>query len=333
MIKNTTNKRAQLTQTTLITIIILILSAAIILFFFKTLYLDKQIDREACRASVEIRDNLILRGEGFLPEMAPLKCKTEEIKISTDNPELIKKYLSNAMYDCWWMMGEGKKTPFAESSLKEFGLSKVRSSCVICSTIQFSDNLKKKNLQLDLAQYMSTTKIPLKNITYLDYFSDEINAKLPTGADIPKVSTNQDYVVLFMGIKGDELWEPIAHDAELIVGGLIGNTMVFGPSATGSLLKVGGNLMSKSVTIGGRALSTSGSSVYGSIGGVTTKLGWIGAVIAVAFMATQTAVTANNQQIAAQHCDGEKKGCYQVMMIPLNYTNLNNVCSNIESIP
>lgn len=307
MIKNITNKRAQLTQTTLITIIILILSAAIILFFFKTLYLDTQIDREACRASVEIRDNLILRGEGFAPEMAPLKCKTEEITISKDNPDLIKKDIANAMYNCWWMMGEGKRTPFAESSYRAFqlpGKGNAQTVCVICSTIKFSENLQKKNLQLNIGEYMANTKVPLKNMTYLQYFIDDPTEDLKNIAEISPLSTNKDYTIIFMGVRGKEFWDVLTADAVAV--GLIG---------------------------AGTFVLPGGTQILSKLGQVVIKNPYVAAIVISGALLTQGASTAYSNHYVATKCDGNWEGCYQVILGPLTAEEISQNCQNVESIP
>jgi len=335
-------KRGTIVQTTLISILIVLMSAAIIFFFLKALPYKEQVDIEACHNSVILRDNAILRGEGPLPEI-PLNCKTQEIEIATTNKDTIQREIANQMYNCWWMLGEGKMNFFSESSWKEFGLGNVKSSCVICSNIMFDEKLKEKNLRLDMASYIEQTRIPTKNMTYLEYFTDEKDAVLPTDVEAPEITTDKDYVILFMSMEGDELWEPIAKDLGVVASSIVGSTFLIGPKATGSLLKSAGGLMKTGFTIGAKTQElvlvkgyqgwlttpTAGSKV----GGLTVKLGWVGVLAGAALVATQTIWTANNQAIVAQHCDGSKKGCSQVMLIPMNAANLSGVCNNIESIP
>ena len=330
------NKRGALTQTIIIGIIILIISAAIIFFFLKAFPYKETVDKEACHQSVILRSQQIAGLQPGQLAGIPLNCKTQEITITSSNEQFIKQEIANAMYDCWWMLGEGKMQFWSESAWKEFGLGNVKSACVVCSIIRFDNNLKEKNLHLDVASYMEQTKIPTKNLTYLEYFTQEQGAKLPTDVETVPITTDKDYAVIFMGIEGDELWEPIVNDLKVAAASLVGTTFLAGPSATGSLLKAAGGLMGKSFTLGSKLAPTSAGFARlagAKVGGLTVKLGWVGLIVGTAFVATQTIWTAHNQVIVAQHCDGSKKGCMQVMLLPMDASNIASVCNNIESIP
>jgi hypothetical protein len=327
--------------------------ATVMLFYFLKLWPGQSMtDKEACRNSVMLRSPDLLDAK---PQnsLVPLKCKTENIEITSQDPTKIKKRIAESMYDCWWMLGEGKVRFWTEGAAKSFGLGNIKSTCVICSTISFSDKLKKKNMNLDIATYLSETKIPLKNMTFLEYFTEEEGTRLPTDVDLVPIRTDQEYAVVFMGMESDELWEPIVKDLGIVLSGLGGTALVAnsvgGPKAVGSLFKWGGGILGKGFTFGTKSAqlaaqgyqgwtTTAAGSGFASgagaqIGGFTAKLGWIGAIIAVAFMATQTIWTANNQAIAAQRCDGSKKGCMQVMLIPFEANQIATMCNNIESIP
>ncbi|MEM4215138.1 MAG: hypothetical protein QW484_02120 [Candidatus Pacearchaeota archaeon] len=340
------NKRGVTVQSMLIGIIIVLLIAAIIFFFLKALPYKETVDKEACRNSVILRNNAILRGEEMLPETIPLNCKTQEITISSTNEDFIKREIANAMYDCWWMLGEGKMQFWSESTWKEFGLANVKASCVICSIIKFDKSVKAKNLKLDVASYMEQTKIPNKNITYLEYFTDETGAKLPTDVQAPPITTDSDYVILFMGIEGDELWEPILRDLEVaasLATGITGTSFIAGSAtggigggfrAAGSLWKSIGGVLGKSVTIGAGPHPNPWLALVGEkAGGVTIAAWQIIAFLTLALVTTQEIWTAKNQKIVAQRCNGERKGCMQVMLLPMDASTIGQVCSNIESIP
>ncbi|MEM2954851.1 MAG: hypothetical protein QW625_02810 [Candidatus Nanoarchaeia archaeon] len=327
------NKRGLTVQSMLIGIIIVVIGAAIIFLFIKSLPYKETVDKEACHQSVILRSQAIA---GLQPGQLlniPLNCKTQEITISSTNEDFIKREIANSMYDCWWMLGEGKMKFWSESTAKEFGLGNVKSTCIICSIIRFDKSVKAKNLRLDMASYMEQTKIPNKNVTYLEYFTDETGTKLPTDVQAPPITTDSDYVILFMGIEGDELWEPIVKDLGVVAGSLVGTTALFGPRATGSLLKGVGGLMSKGFDIGTKTVPGMGFKATKTIPALTIKLGWVGLLVGAAFVATQTIWTANNQAIVMQRCDGERKGCMQVMLLPMDASTIGQVCSNIESIP
>lgn len=179
------DKRGVTVQSTLIGIIIVILSAAIIFLFLRALPYRETVDKEACHNSVILRSSAILRGESIIPATMPLNCKTQEIVISSGNEEFIKREIANAMYDCWWMLGEGKLDFFPESGWKDWGvpgLGTSKANCMICATIKFEGAAKGK--QIELLNYLEETKIPTKNITYLEYFSEEPGAKLPVDSKL-----------------------------------------------------------------------------------------------------------------------------------------------------
>lgn len=302
------NKKAALVQYTLITIIILLVSAAIVLLFFKAFPFEETIDKEACRTSVALRNEAYLRGENILPEIVPLKCKTEKITITTENEEIIKRNLANAMYDCWWMMGEGKMQPFAESTWRSFAIpnkGNAESACVICSTIDFDKGAKNK--RIDLLPYLVTSKIPLKDITYFEYFTDKADKGLATQLNTVSIDTNKRYTVVFMGIRGKNFWDVLKADA-----GALGLT------AGATVFVGGGKVISKLI-------------------GVASKIpvwGWavIGA-LTVGTVVTQGITTAWDNAYVASRCDGEWEGCYQIILSELTPEQINNICRNIESIP
>lgn len=307
------NKKGSMIQSTLIGIIIVLLSAAIIFFFLKALPYKEQVDIEACHNSVVLRNNALVRGEGGLPEI-PLNCKTQEVEIKTTNEDSIKREIANQMYTCWWMLGEGKMKFLTDSLSKEYGIPigekgipfthNVKSSCVICSNIKFSDKLKEKNLQLDMASYMEQTKVPSRNITYLQYFTEQDDAVLPTDVDAPAITTDKDYIVLFMNIEGDSFWEVLKRDAATL--GIIG---------------------------GITSMSFGGKTIIGGAAKTILKHPIIAAIVITAVLGLQFTETQINSAVVGQRCNEEKKGCSQIMLIPMEAANLSGVCDNIESIP
>ncbi|MBS3073316.1 hypothetical protein J4465_00780 [Candidatus Pacearchaeota archaeon] len=308
LVKNIANKRAQLTQTTLITIIILILSAAIILFFFKTLYLDTQIDREACRASIELRSNSLTRGITGT-ELIPLKCKTEEIKINTDNSEIIKKDLANAMYDCWWQLGEGKIDFFSKDSWFNFLSDKdSQKACIICSTIEFEKGAKNK--QIDLTNYLAQTKVPLKNITYLQYFSGDNQAKEPLGLNVQKIDTNKKYFITFTGLRGGSWIKTITNAGTITVSGVL-----LGAGAGCIIGLVGG------------PIGCAGGAIAGGIGGLITS------GVSEGVGAIEDHIFSNMYCDNYVYGDDNRDGCFIMSIIEMTPESLTNQCRNVESIP
>ncbi|MEM4703139.1 MAG: hypothetical protein QXP53_01505 [Candidatus Pacearchaeota archaeon] len=333
MRKNKKNKRGVTIQSTIIVLIILIIGAAVLFFILKIIPYKSTAEKEACHQSVLLRGKSIM---GLEPGQAlvPLNCKTQHIEISSMNEETIKREIANAMYDCWWMLGEGKLQFWTENAWKEMGLGKVRSSCVICSTIKFDESVKRKALQLDMASYLEKTKITDSNITYLEYFTEEKGVTLPTDVEAPPITTDKDYIVVFSAIEGDEWWEPLLRDLE-IAGGLLGfSSLTIGPKATfGAVKGVGSALLKPTVSI---PVGTRAGMGFNAVTTVFAKVPYVAvglAIVASAVLTTQVATTLNNQNIVASHCDGERKGCMQVMLIPFNAANIAGVCNDIKSIP
>jgi len=165
-------KKGELTSKQLITIIILIISFVIILGFFFMLHLKSTIDKESCRNSVIMR--------GALPagkDMVQLKCKTQDVCLSmgggcdvsrkdmviikVDNENELIEEMAGLLYDCWWMMGEGK-VDYMSSGM---GISEAY--CSICDKIYFDSEIQKKYPEgisyLKIYDFMKTNKIPNKD--------------------------------------------------------------------------------------------------------------------------------------------------------------------------
>ncbi len=299
------NKRGMTVQSMLIGIIITILSAAIIFLFLRAFPFTSTVDKEACHNSVILRNNALLRGEGILPETIPLNCKTQDIKISTSNEEVIKRDIANSMYDCWWMMGEGKMDFFSESAWRDWGVpgaGTAKSSCVICSTITFEENAQ--GHQVDLLSYLEQTRVPSKNLTYLEYLSQEEKAELPTEIKVEKLDTNQNYAIVFMSIKGADIVGEIKNYI-----GFGGTTAFFVP-----------RLLAKGLTKIG-------------VKGATKLIPVVGWIIAIAEAAGHTITFFTSAHAAAMHCDGEREGCNAIILTPLTASDIAAQCQNIESIP
>ncbi len=341
--KNTSinKKAAGLVQATIISLIILVVGAAVILIFLHYFPFTQIVDKEACHNSV------ILRSQKLGEMLVPLKCKTQYITIDTSDEEKIKRIIADAMYDCWWMLGEGRYDFFPEKESVNFGLHKLESSCVICSVIKFSDKVKKENLNINIVEYLNNHIIPGKNITYVQYFSNSNETIRPADLKLaPTISTSKDYAIVFMGVKSPELWEPVVKDLGILVGG----AFLFGASsgaATGSLTKgiVGGfrgvgKLIQflkpiKTISTQGIMITETGARIplAETTMTVASKAG-ITALVALGItMIAQTGVTIWNQQIAATYCDGSKKGCFSLILTPLEASNITKYCTSIESIP
>jgi hypothetical protein len=185
----------------LIIIIILIISAAILIYFVTRMMQSGMDKREVCRQSVVLRSKSIM---GIEPgRVLPLNCETQVYKIKTMEENKIKKNIADALYDCWYMMGEGKLDFLSETDGKN--------ACVICGIIKFDEDLRGKKID-GIVDYLINTKIPGKNITYMEYFLEGNREKIEK--DILKeenfvdsLYTNQDYAIIFVIVEAPEAEE------------------------------------------------------------------------------------------------------------------------------
>jgi hypothetical protein len=205
-------KKGALVTYTIIGAILVIIAAAILFMIYNKV--PKNYDKDACHNSVLLRNNAFLRGDiipGVNTEIIPLQCKTEEVKINDADQETIKRTIADSMYDCWWMLGEGKINFFARKLTRS-------SYCVICSTIDFSDNVKERYPKIEnFDSYLINNKIPLHNETYMQYFTGkEIHAGDQNLAQQGSVNidTSKSYAVIYSLVKRDKLLE--------VVGGIAG---------------------------------------------------------------------------------------------------------------
>jgi len=345
MIINKKGLETQVLITTIIAIVSLIVIGVAIAKI--TGIIPSTLTQETCHSSVLAR-GVDIKGLEIGKFVTSLKCKTEYKcltmggecpkgyeKIPVVNEEEIKGELANSMHDCWWMLGEGKIQFWDESTMKSFGLGGATSTCSICSIIKFDDKIKSKNYSLDMAKYMSDTKIPGKSITYLEYFSNQRGVKLESGVEVPKIDAKEDYAVLFSGIKGTDFSEIIKNDVTLVAGGTAGSLAILGPSKTaGAIRWTAGKLGTRVLTSGSLEMTNAlggTTRILAGSGGVTA--GWVAAGLIALGLGVQGGVNLYNSGIVASYCDGNKKGCMQVMMVPWNAEQITTQCGNIESIP
>lgn len=184
------NKRGQTTQAVIISAVILLLTAAVLFYFFKILPYKETIDKEACHQSVLLRSQEILGLQPGQVLKVALNCKTQEIEIDSTNSDFIKREIANAMYDCWWMLGEGEKNFFSRGWTKD-------SYCVICARINFSETTQKKFSEIkNFDIYLAETKVPKKNITYAEYFTT-VEAPLEIQEGSINLDTKKEYLITY----------------------------------------------------------------------------------------------------------------------------------------
>lgn len=293
----------------ILVLIILILIGSLIIFTWLPQLLNKgTIDEAACSQSVTYRallNKVPGTGEGA-KRAIPLNCKTVDININSnykDETE-IEKQVSESMYQCWSMLGKGKLDFFDESYWKKAHLGTTQSACIICSRIKFDKNIQNKYSSIDITDYMQKTKIPLSDLTYMQYFSDEQGVEGGTGIRLVPLDTSKEYAIIYMGIKGESVEKLLKSDAGLIGGTGLLAWGIGGPGLVGAL--------------GKGILSVAGKPVL------------------LATLIFQEAFTIQGEIAAAMHCGGEEDptlGCNLAVLTEYNPSDISKYCDNIENIP
>ena len=228
------NEKKAITVRFIILLLVSLISFTIIVAWFRTFPYREIINKETCHQSVMLRS---MQGIGEITKRKiPLRCKTEHIIISESDEEQIKKKIANAMYDCWWMLGEGKLNFFPSKLTRE-------NYCIICSTIEFKSRARDK--KIDIYTYLKERTIPSKDESFLEYLSNG-NSEIVGEAEL--LDTNKEYAIVFSFFKGEFLTNILMSSGTAIIGakaGAIIGTIVPGPGTvvgTGIGFIVGGVL-------------------------------------------------------------------------------------------
>jgi hypothetical protein len=293
--------------------IIILLSGGVLLLSMPNLQklFSTTVDKDACRTSVLLRGEAIeaggqLLGGKVLIKDIPLRCKTEEIKITNPDPEIIKGEIANAMYSCWWQLAEGKKQFFAQDLTSE-------TYCVICSTIEFDKNVQEKTPEITgLGQWFSDNYVPGKNLTYWQYFTNNPKAVfIPTSGLVnEKYPTNQKYAIVFSLWTKQYLTKLITSTTTCVGTGFAGAKLgALGGAWIGTLIPV---------PVVGTVIGTGVGIVLGGAGGCAIGLFTGGAI-----------------QDAWDSLIGYGATYYTSMQgVPYNAQSLKNMnCTTLQSIP
>jgi len=158
-----------------------------------------------------------------------------------DENELIEE-MANLLWDCWWMMGEGK----VDYMTAKIGMGEAY--CSICSKVYFDDKIQEKYklengeggiLYKKVFDYMKANKIPDRDETYLfgiyklNSMDSVHDALLNKEIDIYtyKLDPKKEYVVMTAMTEGGWGAETVATVAGAVVGAAIG-TFWGGPLGT-----------------------------------------------------------------------------------------------------
>ena len=150
------------------------------------------------------------------------------IKVRSED-ELVEEMV-NILYDCWWMMGEGKIDYISA------GIGFDETYCSICSEVYFDNKIQSKyanGIKYEkLYDYMKQTKIPGKDESYLFYLFqlnslDSVRDGLLT-SDWPidiyeyKIMPNKEYVAVTATMKPTSSWEVVGGTVGGLIGGILG---------------------------------------------------------------------------------------------------------------
>ena len=228
------NKKAM--SETMVILLIFVLGA-IILFNFSgklSTFFKEDSDIETCRLSVLAQSqtrNIPVVNVGTPGTIVPLDCPRRILKVFEDKVEIkdkkstkykfkklseddINNLVAEELRLCWYRMAEGKRNIFENSWI--FG---DPYTCLICSEIQFDDELKGKSYG-GLLEYLKSRKIPKSDISYFAYLIRSQNnihllwGRLPWAQWTPwgygttdkidkddKINTNDKYSIYFIAYK------------------------------------------------------------------------------------------------------------------------------------
>jgi len=360
MDKKGLDRRAELTSIQIILIILAIMGFAIVLAALFLVDLGGYSEGDICRLSVLTRATTPSSGQALVP----LKCRTKKIciregflgdackdrfageedveyvRLSGSVPEKrekIEEIMSNAMFDCWNMMGQGKLDLFGDVSTT-FGFDPVKSSCVVCSRVAVDKSVSNETLYknrraadgsviyekdssgrripaIDTREYMENHQIPGQSLTYLQTFTDRgVNS-------YSKIDTTK----------------PVAEEKEIGRPAQVNNEMAFVfmqiktnsvPDVLQNQLYAGGALAGAVFTSGaGKIISLVGAKfVIAATAVVAVGTGTIGVVNAL-----------EGQKVAGVHCGKftsnkkeANKGCSIVQGMDYRFDVINNLCGTIE---
>lgn len=250
------NKKG-LTTKYLITIIILIISFGIIMLFFIKYDFVGGIDKEACHQSVvykasvpEIKDRDLMDIE--------LKCKVENICISynskgncdkdfqgekyitkqiigegNERENEVNKIFADALYECWWMMGQGKIQVFTRDS-------DTKKYCNICNRIVFDEEIKNEIGRVNgITKYLTKNNYKGSEKTYWQYITNsEANYIHNYSESLDYIDVNKQTAILFLEVQGGDYLKLLIE----VAGGCGGAGAIAG-AIIGSAVPVAGSII------------------------------------------------------------------------------------------
>lgn len=294
----------------LVTTIITVVSLIVVGFALANItgVIPGSITKETCHSSVLIR-GLDVKNIPIGKTLSDLKCQTEYKcltmggecpkgyeKVSVKNEDDIKRELANSMYDCWWMLGEGKIDVFGASVTPGW-----EQTCSICSITAFDSEIQTKYPTITgFGDWMINNDIPGKKITYWQYLTNSPAVYNSSITKDDRYETTKRYATTFSFNKASIFSELATATLSCGIGAKLGAPI---GGAIGSVVPLAGTGMG--LIIGGV-----GGCVTGFYGGFELQSAW-------------------------EKLIGQKRDFYaSVLFIPFDVESIKQFgCQNIESIP
>jgi len=164
------SKRGQWTPTYKLAVIIVAVVVILILLVLYAGFRDSGIsavDKEACRQSIRLNAYTKLRtrtgtdlGTYIVDRYGnrvDLQCSTEYLKVTTSDPDRMKKQIADTMVDCWQMYGEGNLEVFD---------TRDGNYCAVCARLEFEEGEQLAGF----TRFLMDSQAPQQDKTYLQYF-------------------------------------------------------------------------------------------------------------------------------------------------------------------
>lgn len=245
------NKKAAISIEFIIILIILVVSFVVILLFYYSFDWKGEIDKEACHQSVIYKATVPALLEKKLVEL-PLNCKTEKICITDSfgtgacdreysgekyqtirvssnkdkRDEEINKIITDKLYECWWMMGQGKVQLYS----RDFSKKKI---CTICTRIVFGKDLQAETKKITgLSKYLTRHNIPNSEQTYWMFLTNSNSNDIYNYSEERDFITTKPHAIIFAEVDSGAWLKWISHGAGTI-GGAVAAGFVIGSIVPG----------------------------------------------------------------------------------------------------
>jgi len=184
------------------------------------------VDRYVCKLSGIIKYGSAKARFGFAEGAGDLKCKINEVKISTKEEDKVKKKIAEEMKLCWWQLGQGELDFFSNIDL---GPSDAR--CIICSEIKAKNDKFDQNIPVDeFIDYLNSNSHKFGDkTTYTEYFYGAADSKIDVvdvEGSIIIDDENPNYVVYMVNKVGsiDTTLDAIGYSA--IAAGVVRPSLI-----------------------------------------------------------------------------------------------------------